>query len=162
MLGLPMVRAIGTDEAVSAGMIALINCAEKYDVLRGTTFNTYLVPSIRGEIMKEAQRFAYRKFGGPKVWGGDIHKVPHPELSYMESHDGEIDHKAAMEKVHWAIEQLCPQMKLVIKLKYGLDGQPERNNAQIGALMGFSREWISKLHQQAIQILRDELGVQIE
>jgi hypothetical protein len=60
--------------------------------------------------------------------------------------------------VRACVATLEPRERLVITLRFGLDGHERRTLKQIGALLGVTREWVRRLEANAMRILRATLS----
>ena len=57
---------------------------------------------------------------------------------------------------------LNPREQLILKLRFGLDGQPRHSLSQIGEILAVSKERVRQLQDRALRKLRDaavELGL---
>ena len=45
----------------------------------------------------------------------------------------------------------------VIKLRFGIDGHPQRSLEEVGAILGYSREWIRRIEERALIKLRNPI-----
>ena len=52
---------------------------------------------------------------------------------------------------------LTEQERLVIRLRYGLDGQQPRRQREVAQITGISRSYISRIEKRALQKLRSEM-----
>ena len=52
---------------------------------------------------------------------------------------------------------LTPCEQQVIRLRYGLDGQPPKRQREVAAVTGLSRSYISRIEKRALQKLRQAL-----
>lgn len=52
---------------------------------------------------------------------------------------------------------LTEQERQVIRLRYGLSGQPPKRQREVAAEVGISRSYISRIEKRALQKLRDAL-----
>ena len=53
-------------------------------------------------------------------------------------------------------EVLTDREKEILTLRYGLNGTPEATQSQIGAKLGISRSYVSRIEKKALQKLRDK------
>ena len=49
---------------------------------------------------------------------------------------------------------LTEQERKVIRLRYGLDGQPPKRQREVADLTGISRSYVSRIEKRALQKLR--------
>jgi RNA polymerase sigma factor (sigma-70 family) len=130
------------DEAVHAGRIGLWHALGGYDPRRGTRFSSYAVPAIthavwdavatRGEDSGRAQA-----------------RAPSREAD-------ENDLSARLDRVQRAVilrtmvGALPTRLRQVISAHYGLDESAPQSFAQIGAVLGVSRQRVQQLHARAL------------
>ncbi len=70
------------------------------------------------------------------------------------SPDNYITQELMKQDLHGMLDDLTPQQKQVIFLRYGLDDGKELSLAKIGQRMNISRERVRQLEQQALALLR--------
>ncbi|MCP5524289.1 MAG: sigma-70 family RNA polymerase sigma factor [Verrucomicrobiales bacterium] len=66
----------------------------------------------------------------------------------------ELEQKSLLERLGPLVERLDPREKKILKLRFGLDGRPERTLEAVGAAFGLTRERIRQLQNGALQKLR--------
>ena len=86
------------------------------------------------------------------------------ELSLMDvvSEDSDlleqVMNRELSEQLHRAVETfLTPQEQQVIRLRYGLSGNPPMRQREVAQITGISRSYISRIEKRARQKLRSEL-----
>ena len=86
------------------------------------------------------------------------------ELSLMDvvSEDSDlleqVMNRELSEQLHRAVETfLTPQEQQVIRLRYGLSGNPPMRQREVAQITGISRSYISRIEKRALQKLRSEL-----
>ena len=66
-----------------------------------------------------------------------------------------IDNKINVEKLNKYInEKLSPRERMIIVLRYGLDGKRELPQREVASKLGISRSYVSRIEKKAISILR--------
>lgn len=63
-----------------------------------------------------------------------------------------IELKAMVSTV---LDTLPEKEREVIKLRFGIDGHPQRSLEEVGAILGYSREWIRRIEERALIKLRN-------
>lgn len=53
------------------------------------------------------------------------------------------------------LDTLPEKEREVIKLRFGIDGHPQRSLEEVGAILGYSREWIRRIEERALIKLRN-------
>lgn len=70
----------------------------------------------------------------------------------------QVSNQETLQNLHRVIEQhLTQQEKLVIRLRYGLDGQTPKRQREVAELSGVSRSYVSRIEKRALQKLREVL-----
>lgn len=68
--------------------------------------------------------------------------------------DGDIDKKILGE----AISKLPGREKLIINMRFGLSGYPERTQKQVAECLGISQSYISRLEKRIIKRLKKDIA----
>ena len=55
------------------------------------------------------------------------------------------------------LDTLPEKEREVIKLRFGIDGHPQRSHEEVGAILGYSREWIRRIEERALIKLRNPI-----
>lgn len=84
------------------------------------------------------------------------------ELMEVISEEGDLMDRVAsretVEQLYQAIDGfLSEQEKLVISLRYGLDGKPSKRQREVAQLTGISRSYVSRIEKRALEKLRSKL-----
>ena len=70
----------------------------------------------------------------------------------------EISNKELAGQLKTAVDTcLTEQERSVIRLRYGLDGQPPRRQREVAQITGISRSYVSRIEKRALQKLRSIL-----
>ena len=126
------------------GRIGLWQAILHYDPGRGVAFSSYACVAIRHQVWA-AVRHSLKAEG----W-----------LEYERAGDSLEALLAAwqQEQIRQALGEalavLPEHLRQVIYLHYGMCGEAPHNLAEIGRAWGKSREWIRRLHNQALGLLR--------
>ena len=59
--------------------------------------------------------------------------------------------------VSTVLDTLPEKEREVIKLRFGIDGHPQRSLEEVGAILGYSREWIRRIEERALIKLRNPI-----
>jgi RNA polymerase primary sigma factor len=74
-------------------------------------------------------------------------------LAFAPDDDREADEPG--ESVDSLLEALNPRERLIMTLRYGLDGQPRHSLSQIGEVLSVSKERVRQIQDRALRKLRD-------
>lgn len=64
------------------------------------------------------------------------------------------------QRLRLVVDQLPGRQRQVIRLRYGLSGQPPLTQQQVADLLGISRSYISRIEKSAVLQLRSQLRTQ--
>ena len=126
------------------GRIGLWQAILHYDPGRGVAFSSYACVAIRHQVWA-AVRHSLKAEG----WL-EYERAGDSLEALLAAWQQEQIHQALGEALAVLPEQLCQ----VIYLHYGMGGEAPHNLAEIGRAWGKSREWIRRLHNQALGLLR--------
>ena len=66
----------------------------------------------------------------------------------------DLDTKIKIEKLPKYIESLTPREKLIIRLRYGLDGRNALAQREVAKMLKISRSYVSRIEKRALEKLR--------
>lgn len=150
-----------TEDLVSIGTIGLIKGVSTYRPDKGVRLATYASKCIENEILMH--------FRGQKKSAGDV------SLSDALDTDGEgeglalqdtiacdqdmledLSRREAAEQVRRAVDAVLEGREAqVIRLRYGLSGEPPLPQREVAARIGISRSYVSRIEKRALEKLRD-------
>jgi len=79
----------------------------------------------------------------PAGWEGELaDRHPGPEEEASRADD--------LRRALGRLGTLAGREARIVRLRFGLDGGPPRTLAEVGKMLGFTREWVRKLEQRAI------------
>jgi RNA polymerase sigma factor (sigma-70 family) len=130
------------DEVVQAGRIGLWHALRGYDPSRGTRFSSYGVPTITHAIW-DAVATRARESRLP------IAGEPDGTVDRIDLSEG-VDRTQRAVVVRTMVDNLPVRLRQVIVAHYGWDENAPQSFAQIGKLLGVSRQRVQQLHVQAL------------
>ncbi len=151
------------EDLVSIGTIGLIKGVSTYRPDKGVRLATYASKCIENEILMH--------FRGQKKSAGDV------SLSDALDTDGEgeglalqdtiscdqdmleeLSRREAVEQVRRAVDTALEGREAeVIRLRYGLSGQPPMPQREVAKIIGISRSYVSRIEKKALEKLRGRL-----
>ena len=70
----------------------------------------------------------------------------------------QVSTREAVDQLRWAVDScLTEQERQVIRLRYGLDGNPPKRQREVAQVTGISRSYVSRIEKRALQKLREAL-----
>lgn len=153
-----------TEDLVSIGTIGLIKGVSTYKADKGVRLATYASKCIENEILMH--------FRGQKKTANDV------SLSGALDGDGEGDNlsildtiaddvdmledlarRESIEQVRQAVHSvLSGREAQIVRLRYGLDGQPPMAQREVAEIIGISRSYVSRLEKKALERLKKHLS----
>ncbi len=158
---------IGLEDLVSIGTIGLIKAINTFKADKNNKLATYASRCIENEILM------YIRKNNPKKCEVSIEEPLNIDwdgnellLSDVLGSDEDAvyrDLESAEEKkiIHTAIDTLSKREKVIIELRYGLSGGPEKTQKEVADMLGISQSYISRLEKKIIKRLRTEVAQKI-
>ena len=151
------------EDLLSIGTIGLIKGITTFDPDKGARLATYAARCVENEILmhfraqrKSAQDVSLSDYietgtDGTPLQLQDVVAEDCDLLEMVAGQDALRQLRIAMERV------LTDQERLVIRLRYGLDGQSPKRQREVAEVTGISRSYISRIEKRALQKLRGAL-----
>ena len=151
------------EDLISIGTIGLIKGIATFDQSKGARLATYAARCAENEILMH--------FRSMKKSAQDVSLFDYIEtgsdgaaLSLMDVVSDEQDlqeqviNQESTEYLRQAVDQcLTEQEKLVITLRYGLQGKKPQRQREVAQICGISRSYVSRIEKRALNKLRMEL-----
>ena len=157
-----------TDDLVSIGTIGLIKGVNTYAPDRGVKLATYASRCIENEILMYLR--ANRKRGlelslsdalEADEDGGGL--TLQDLLSEESDLDDRVSANEAAAALHKAVNTaLDARERAVVRMRYGLGGQPPLTQREAAEKLGISRSYVSRIEKKALEKLRSALQGQRE
>ncbi len=155
---------IGIEDLVSIGTIGLIKAVNTFDVDKNIKLATYASRCIENEILMYLRRNAKLRYevsfdeplnvdwDGNELLLSDILGTE-PDVVYTE-----IEDSVEKDLMQSCIEKLCAREKMIMEMRFGLNGQKERTQKQVADYLGISQSYISRLEKRIIKQLRSDIS----
>mgnify|MGYP004458385893 CR=1 FL=1 len=156
--------SFGKDDLISVGTIGLIKAIRNYSLDAGNTFSTFAARCIENEILMLLR--------SQKKHNGEINL----EQSVGRDKDGEelrlmdvlpasgndveesISNSLFYEKIKAVIHKCLTQTEIyIIESRYGLNGKERQTQEKIATELGISRSYVSRIENDAIVKLRNNI-----
>ena len=155
---------IGVEDLISIGTIGLIKAIQTFNLERKIKLATYASRCIENEILMYLRRTSKTRmevsideplnvdWDGNELLLSDILGTDEDVIS--KDIEDEIDKKLLKK----AMETLTDREKLIISLRFGLNGrEEEKTQKEVADLLGISQSYISRLEKKIIHRLKKEM-----
>lgn len=155
---------VDQDDLISIGTIGLIKGINSFDVDKGSRLSTYVSRCIDNEILMHLR--ATKKLGAEVALNEPIGKDKDDNIVTLEevleadirSVDEIIDLKVKIKKLYEKIKTvLKDREKMIIELRFGLNGTKPKTQNEIAKMIGISRSYVSRIETKAIGKLAKEI-----
>lgn len=149
------------EDLISIGTIGLIKAIHTFDGTKGSKLATYAARCIDNELlmMLRARRKTARDVSLYEPIGTDKegNEISLLDITCAEGTDAFelLSTREDVEKLRKILTNALSSRELeVIKLRYGLAGEHEMTQREIGLLLGISRSYVSRIEKKALRKLR--------
>lgn len=148
------------EELISIGCIGLIKAVDSFDDRKGRLatyacrcIDNELLMLLRGKRKTSREVSLFEPIGQDKE-GNEIHLMDvieqqQPDLLESMELAGNVRRLFALME-----ESLTPREREILMMRYGLNGKREATQNEIGAALGISRSYVSRIEKKALQKLR--------
>ncbi len=148
------------EDLISIGTIGLIKGITTFDGSKGARLATYAARCVENEILmhfrsqrKSAQDVSLSDYieSGSDGSPLELMDVISDDTDLLE----QITLRESVRNLRQAVEEcLTDQERLVIGLRYGLEGKPPMRQREVAAATGISRSYVSRIEKRALEKLR--------
>lgn len=154
---------IGLEDLISIGTIGLIKSVNTFRADKNIKLATYASRCIENEIL-----MYIRKNSGQRMevsidvplntdWDGNELLLSDVLSSDEVDVVTEITEREEREAIRACVSRLDERERVIIELRYGLNGGDEMTQKEVADLLGISQSYISRLEKKIIARLREEL-----
>jgi RNA polymerase sporulation-specific sigma factor len=149
------------DDLISIGIIGLIKAVNTYNPTKGNRLVTYASKCIENELlmMLRGEKKKNREVSLSEPIGTDREGNTISLIDVMENN--EIDALQQMENAEdivrvrkYVNSLLTAREKEIIVWRYGLDGKEPLTQKKVGATLGISRSYVSRIEKKALEKLK--------
>jgi RNA polymerase sporulation-specific sigma factor len=151
------------EDLISIGTIGLIKGISSFDPSKGARLATYAARCVENEILmhfrsqrKSAQDVSLSEYidAGSEGSALELMDVVSDDCDLLEM----VTARESAVRLRRAVaECLTEQEQLVIRLRYGLDGEAPRRQREVAEVTGISRSYVSRIEKRALEKLRKAL-----
>lgn len=156
-------RAAGIEDLISIGTIGLIKAVRTFCPERKIKLATYASRCIENEILmflrKTAQYKNEMSIDEPLNvdWDGNELLLSDVLGSEPDIVGRDIESEAEKNTLLAAVARLPGRERIIMELRFGLNGKKERTQKEVADALGISQSYISRLEKRIIRQLRQEL-----
>ena len=154
----------GIEDLISIGTVGLIKAINTFRADKNIKLATYASRCIENEIL-----MYIRKNGGQRMevsideplntdWDGNELLLSDVLSSDEVDVVTEIAEREERQAIRDCVARLEERERVIIELRYGLNGGEEMTQKEVADLLGISQSYISRLEKKIIAKLREELG----
>lgn len=148
------------DDLVSIGTIGLIKAVNTFDAEKGIRLSSYAARCIENEVLmffrsgkKTSQDVSMNEPIDTDKEGNTL-----TLMDVMSTEDNIVDNldiKIKTEQLRvFLVEALSPRERLIIELRYGLNGNKPLTQREVAAKLGISRSYVSRIEKKALGRLK--------
>ena len=154
---------VDQDDLISIGSIGLIKGINSFDSSKGVRLATYVSRCIDNEILMYLR--STKKLGAEVYLDDPIGKDKDDNVvtlqEVLENNDknieDEVDLKFKIKKLYEKMKEvLKDREKLILELRFGLNGEKPKTQNEIADSMAISRSYVSRIETKAINKLAKE------
>lgn len=155
---------IDQDDLISIGSIGLIKGINSFDMDKNIKLATYIAKCIENEILmylrSNKKRVTDVYLNEPIGKDKDDNEVTLQEV--LENNDrnveDEVDLKLKVKQLYEKMKRILKDReKLIIELRFGLNGEKPKTQKEIAKMMNISRSYVSRIESKAISKLSNEI-----
>ena len=152
------------DDLISIGTIGLIKGVNTFKIAKGSKLSTYISRCIDNEILMYLR--STKKLGAEVFLNDPIGKDKDDNLVTLQevlennekNIEDTIDLKFKSQKLYEKMKSILKKReRLILELRYGLDGNKPKTQHEIANLLHISRSYVSRIQTKAIHKLSKEI-----
>ncbi len=149
------------EELISIGCIGLIKAVDSFDDRKGRLatyacrcIDNELLMLLRGKRKTSREVSLYEPIGQDKE-GNEIHLMDVIEQQQPDPLDS-MELAGNIRRLFLLMDEcLTSRERQILLMRYGLSGKPEATQNQVGAMLGISRSYVSRIEKKALSKLRE-------
>lgn len=149
------------EDLISIGIIGLIKAINTYNPTKGSRLVTYASKCIENELLmmlrgekKKSKEISLNEPIGTDKEGNTIslmEVIENTGIDTLKRMENEEDVRRVREYVD---SVLTPREKDIIVKRYGLNGEKEMTQKNVGDVLGISRSYVSRIEKKALEKLK--------
>jgi len=154
---------INIEDLISIGTIGLIKAVSTFKAEKNIKLATYASRCIENEILMHLRKTARERgevsFDEPLNTDWDGNELLLSDILGTEEDVVEkpLEEDVDRQLLSQALDRLEDRERVIITLRFGLDGKREQTQKEVADLLGISQSYISRLEKRIIQRLKREI-----
>lgn len=154
---------IGVEDLVSIGTIGLIKAVNTFCPEKNIKLATYASRCIENEILMYLRKTSNRKtevsFDEPLNIDHDGNELLLSDVlaGDADSVNADIEYEDEKRLLHSIVDKLSDREKLIINMRFGIDGRDEHTQKEVADILGISQSYISRLEKRIISRIKKEM-----
>ncbi len=154
---------VGIDDLVSIGTIGLIKAVNTFRPEKNIKLATYASRCIENEILMYLRKISLHKtdisIDEPLNIDWDGNELLLSDVLGSEPDEINRNLEAENEKniLLMSVNTLSEREKMIMNMRFGLDGEKEHTQKEVADLLGISQSYISRLEKRIIKRLKREM-----
>ncbi len=155
------------EELISIGTVGLMKAVSTFNKSKNIKLATYASRCIENEILMFIRKTANQKkeisIDEPLSvdWDGNELLLSDVLGSDSDQITKEMEENEERKILLDAVDDLKPREKVIIKMRYGLDGGHEMTQKEVADALGISQSYISRLEKKIMQSLKMKIEEKI-
>lgn len=152
------------DDLISVGSIGLIKGIRTYKSGKGSRLATYAARCIENEILmyirankKHRCNVSLSESVGSDKDGNDITLIDVLSVP-AETVTERVECDLMMDKVRECVAELPTRERIIITLRYGMNGGEPLTQLQVAKKLGISRSYVSRIEKKVLSGIANKLG----
>ncbi len=147
------------DDLISIGTIGLIKAIDSFKPDKGTRLATYAAKCVENEILMHfrSQKKSSHDISLEDPIDSDSEGNPLTLMDIICTPDSifdDLDLKIRSEKLRGLVKGIAdPREKMIIVMRYGLDGNEPLTQREIAKMLGISRSYVSRIEKRSLEKL---------
>ena len=153
----------GLEDLISIGTMGLIKAINTFKSDKNIKLATYASRCIENEILMYMRKNSNRRceisideplnvdWDGNELLLSDILGSEEDEVGY------EFEIREERRRVRDAVAELCDRERVIIEMRYGMNGRREMTQKEVADVMGISQSYISRLEKRIIADLKTKI-----
>lgn len=155
---------VDQDDLISIGTIGLIKGINSFEVSKNVKLSTYVSRCIDNEILMYLR--STKKIGAEVSLEDTIGKDKDDNAITLQdvlennerNIEEEVDIKMKIKLLYGKMKEILKDReKLILELRFGLDGNKPKTQNQIAKMLGISRSYVSRIETKAIGKLAKQI-----